>query len=242
MPGEPRPVGDFQERLKERLRDLREAPVPLGDPEDPPEPSPLGEHLRECGLPEKSCRFVDEHGLEALRARGCGKQLEDFLGSKQLVAVLTGVPGAGKTTLCALAYDRMRRRKDGWDSQLGRVIPGWEYDASECGFIHARILARLHAGWVEHQPRLERLERLELLVLNDLGMEEDDDRTMQRKTEALLCERDEACLRTIITTNLSPQDISKRYGARVASRFAQEAKIISCGELDLRRSEREVGT
>lgn len=240
-PGELRPVLMFSERFREKLAAFRELDG-VFDPADTQaksEAREMSEHLRRCGLPKKSIRYIEEVGLEFLCRRQSGIDMRDFLASTKQVAIITGVPGSGKTTLCALAFAGMTRRVDQWDAIAREIVPGWELDASGCAFFSARQLARLHQGFSEHQAAIEALERISLLVLNDLGMESAEDSKMQEKTESLLCERDEQCLRTIITTNLQPEEIAERYGQRVASRFAQEARVISCGALDFRRQAKE---
>lgn len=192
-------------------------------------------HLRACGAPEKSVRFIERYGLRAVRNREPHRHFAEFLKGEKLVALLQGKVGSGKTTLAILAFLSATKPAPQWDEAEMRCREVTKLDASQCYFFSASKMARLNQGWSEDRPTLDRLERATYLVLDDLAMEPEGDSKMQDKLEALLCERDAWCRRTIITTNADPKELRRRYGERVASRFAQEATIISCGDMDFRR-------
>lgn len=223
------------QRLLERIKDnSQRVPWYQAAADEEPEEEPEIKHLRCCGLPAKSVAYIQRIGVDVLRATEPGQLFERWLDSKKLVAVLTGVMGSGKTTLTALAM--LRLTKPGFAYEGEKLVAAPVYAPEKCIATSAKKLAALNWGWSEDRPVLERLERIPLLVLDDLGRGESDPKT-DEKLEDLLCERDGNLARTVITTNLSIPEVKTRYGPRVASRFAQEADIIWTGDVDHRRAQ-----
>ena len=81
-----------------------------------------------------------------------------------------------------------------------------------------------------------------LLVVDDLGTERETESGWGTDTlGSLLVDRIDSCKRTIITTNLSPNAIIKRYGDRLRSRLNRrpQAGLIEAGSVDLRKLKRD---
>lgn len=132
---------------------------------------------------------------------------EDFVADpSRLVLVLSGGTGAGKSMAA------------GWivASQGGVWMPATDSNSFE-GFEEIR----------------SRMERCELLVVDDLGQE--------RETGAgttllipLLTTRIDRGRRTVVTTNLAPPALTARYGERWISRIRQAGNVYAVGNVDLR--------
>jgi len=81
-----------------------------------------------------------------------------------------------------------------------------------------------------------------LLVVDDLGTERETESGWGTETLGnLLVDRIDSCKRTIITTNLSPAAMMKRYGDRLRSRLNRrpQAGLIEAGAVDLRKLKRD---
>jgi DNA replication protein DnaC len=73
----------------------------------------------------------------------------------------------------------------------------------------------------------------EYLVLDDFGIEKTTE-WVQQTANYLICKRDNNNMPTIVTSNLSPADIGKVYGDRVASRLIGDYGAIHCTGPDYR--------
>lgn len=81
---------------------------------------------------------------------------------------------------------------------------------------------------------LNTLENADLLILDDLGTEEDN-----RWTRAIIYEiiekRNASKLPVIITTNISLSKLKERYGERIFSRLVKMCSFIKNGGEDIRK-------
>lgn len=100
-------------------------------------------------------------------------------------------------------------------------------------------LARL-SGFDEGAAELERLKHLDLLVLDDVGTEKVSDWARALLFEVLDA-RHEDRLRTIITSNLKPNDLSAHLGERLADRIREDATVMQVGGSTLRRAGKIAG-
>lgn len=81
-----------------------------------------------------------------------------------------------------------------------------------------------------------------LLVIDDIGTERQTESGFGTETLGnLWVDRIDSCKRTIVTTNLSPQGIVKRYGDRLRSRLTRRPQVgfVDAGAVDLRRMKRD---
>ncbi len=131
--------------------------------------------------------------------------------------VLEGDTGCGKSIAAAWCFSFVHYRAryspmgDRWD-------PGW---------CDAPICADAVAPWSDEWSKFDRAP---LVVLDDVGTEQKRDR-MTTILERLF---NVSGGRAIITTNLSPEDFSERYGARVRSRVIGEGTWVACADADMR--------
>jgi DNA replication protein DnaC len=77
-----------------------------------------------------------------------------------------------------------------------------------------------------------------LLVVDDLGLEPLDDRRAAVAVEELFHARQSEDVRTIVTTNLTPDEARRRYSERVFSRLAQSGRWWNLSGDDIRRRRR----
>lgn len=144
------------------------------------------------------------------------------------ILVMSGGPGAGKSLaavvwlLTAHAQRYADHSPDGYAS----------WGAGGMGWVAAAELARI----AYDSKKIEQLQTVVSLVIDDLGTEYSDERGRFLSTFAEIVEDRYANERpTVITTNLGPDDFRARYGARLASRMAEDGAFVGCGGTDLRR-------
>ena len=76
----------------------------------------------------------------------------------------------------------------------------------------------------------EALQKSKALMIDGLGFE---DGRQSQEISALIQDREENGLRTIITTNLGPKEINEKYGQKLYSRVRKA--IVHCDGEDWRR-------
>jgi hypothetical protein len=191
-------------------------------------------HLAACGVPEKVVR-VYRAGVRRSEAL---KAVLAFMAGERLVCILTGAPGTGKTVAAASALWCADEEKRFMAHPLApEPLTTRLLDSREGFFVSSTDLAWASPFTSEGRALIERARRVRVLVVDDLGQEVHDagGRTLE-KVEALFVDRDARALKTVITTNAPQEALRERYGARVADRFAQEAVVVGCGEVSLRRA------
>jgi DNA replication protein DnaC len=135
--------------------------------------------------------------------------------------VLTGVPGTGKTHL-AVAILR--------ELAVGKKIKS-ETDA--CFIPVPELLAEIRASYRDGDPDerdiIDRYSRLPFLVLDDLGAEKTTEWSIT--TLYLIIDRRYRNMRpTIITTNLSLEQIAVALSERISSRLASGKVLLLTGQ------------
>lgn len=162
--------------------------------------------LYRAGVPQ---RVVDVIVDGDVRATPAAVAVRDWLTGGKAFLVLTGGTGAGKSVAACLAL--------------------------ESGGIFERAVsaARLGLYGDDDVKRMRSLRRTRVLVLDDLGAEFSGD-VWRAQFDELVDERYGARHRTIITTNLSPDAVRERYGARVADRIRHDGTVVACGAESLR--------
>jgi len=139
--------------------------------------------------------------------------------------LLTGAPGLGKTFLSAAIA---REVSDGGFSVV--------YDTAV--HVFDRFEARKFAREDEADEDVSRILNCDLLILDDLGTEMTT-AFVQSAFYQIINTRLMEKRATILNTNLSVEEIAKRYSPQVASRIEGEYKVLLfCGQ-DIRKLRRE---
>jgi hypothetical protein len=133
---------------------------------------------------------------------------------KKTIAVFAGPLGVGKTVAAAhvLANANPQRIVGTWSSQEHPI-----FVHAESVFAGAKLIG-------EHDKTMRRkLERAQVLVIDDLGLEKDPRRTFQPYMDWLINTRYGGDGWTVLTTNLTVEDFRKRYGERIYDRLRHRA-------------------
>lgn len=140
--------------------------------------------------------------------------------------LLTGGTGLGKTHLSSAIVGRVI--KEGHYAvyvTVTELIADYEYE-------------RFSRSWGDDSPsRTDKYKECELLVLDDFGTEVDNQFTAS-SLYTLLNDRLNRGLPTVISTNLSPEEIKNRYVERIASRILGEYSILVFRGTDIRQQKR----
>ena len=146
--------------------------------------------------------------------------------------LLTGTTGTGKTHQ---AYGALRRIAEAGPHR-------YEIIATTAADMYG--LLRPKGSERGTEAELERLARIPLLLLDDLGSAKASEWT-EEITYRLINERYNACLPSIFTSNLPAtssdgRDITSALGERIASRLSQDTRVVAMTGPDLRRGLRSV--
>jgi DNA replication protein DnaC len=161
--------------------------------------------LRMRGVPKKIAELIADGAVSSTPAVF---ELTERKG--MLLVVLAGNTGCGKTlAACTWMQDR----------PTGRLVRATE-------------LSEIGRGWREREE-LASLRRVGLLVVDDLGVEEDDRRLLQRLDD-MVDARISAGYPTLMTTNLTADEFKHRYGNRIWSRLHEHGDFIELDDPDLR--------
>jgi len=141
--------------------------------------------------------------------------------------LFSGDPGLGKTFLSAC---------------IARVVSenGFSVVYDTAGHIFARLEADKFRRDEEEQVEedVERFRACDLLIIDDLGTEMTTS-FVQSSLYQLVNGRLLAGKKTIISTNLNPEEIGKRYSPQLLSRLEGEYQILPFFGDDIRRLKRE---
>ena len=172
------------------------------------------------GLP-RSPREAAQRNLEI-----CQSFARDFRPGKQNL-LLFGAPGLGKTFLSAC---------------IARVVSedGFSVVYDTAGHIFSQFEASKFRRDDVDEPdeSVERCMACDLLILDDLGTEMTT-AFVQSALYQLLNSRLLAGRSTIISTNLDPDQIGRRYSAQIMSRLEGEFELLPFIGQDIRRLKRE---
>jgi len=133
---------------------------------------------------------------------------------KKTIAVFAGPLGVGKTVAAAhvLAHANPQRIVGTWSSQEHPV------------FVHAEsVFAGAKLVGESDKAMRRKLQRAQVLVIDDLGLEKDPRRTFQPYMDWLINTRYGGDGWTVLTTNLTVEDFRKRYGERIYDRLRHRA-------------------
>lgn len=173
------------------------------------------------GSLSRSPRETMEHHLAVCR------RYADRFGSEGGNLLLFGAPGLGKTFLSAC---------------IARVVSEDGYSVVYDTASHIFSLledAKFRRG-DEDDEETRRLDQCDLLIIDDLGTEMNST-FVQSALYQLINGRLLGMKSTIISTNLTPEDIGRRYSQQVYSRIEGEYTILPFIGTDIRQLKRQRG-
>jgi hypothetical protein len=183
-------------------------------PDDVPAPAftrPSRESVANRGVPELHLRSIyDRDPVKCVSLDA----LQDFLGSDMTLLVLSG--GVGTRKSGSACYGLVMR--------AGRYVTADE--------LSGLAASRDEDGVVSYRQ----VKKAGLLVIDDLGGEYVDDKGwFVRALNAVIDARYSACLKTVLTTNLTAQQFKATYGERIADRIRESGKWWDIGGQSVRR-------
>lgn len=175
--------------------------------------------VRKAGVPE---RFVNA-SFENTQNR-CTQKVKDFVQFNRGVLILNGTNGTGKTRLacCAIIY-RIANHQNS-----GKYI-SCNYEV--CPLIRS---SRSFRAVKSEYEILKEFYTTPFLVLDEVG-KGDDEVISKMFVSCVLAARYDNNLPTLITTNLSKEELSKFVGKDIQSRFFETATVATLDGTDLRR-------
>lgn len=138
--------------------------------------------------------------------------------------LFSGDPGLGKTFLSACIAREV--------SETGHSVV---YDTAQ--HVFSRFESQKFSGDEAAGEDVQRTLRCDLLIVDDLGAELTTE-FVRSALYQIVNTRLLARKSTIISTNIKPDDLEKRYGAAVASRIAGEYKLLAFVGEDIRKQRR----
>ena len=162
-------------------------------------------------------RFTDEKTREDMeRAVREARKFVEHLGEERNYTnlLLIGKTGTGKTHIStAIAKAAIERGHEVLYDSVQNVVSAFEYD-------------RFKSGYGAYEPRGDKYMECDLLILDDLGTEFVNQFTVSCLYN-LLNTRINRGLATVISTNLSPEELSSKYEDRIYSRIVGcDSKIL----------------
>jgi len=170
----------------------------------------MGEYMPPRGLmPHRAARTLDGHvhgSQPVLAAR------EFYADDTATLLVLSGNCGTGKTVAACMLM-RMSDRDDRASASASgrRMRPSSWVSASEISRV-----SDWHAGLL-----LSDLKRPALLVIDEIGNEPSNERSSSILQDVISERHNDDRVRTVLTSNLPPQDFKSRYGDRIRSRVRE---------------------
>lgn len=159
--------------------------------------------LAEDGVPVKDLERVVAGPLEQTQPLALAQRA---LSGRWWLWALSGPAGVGKTTAAA------------WWLVQAHVT----HELLRCERIRFVAAKRLQRWPQYDEARMRELERARALVIDDLGVEYDDDKGNWRALlDGLVDARYSAMLPTLLTTNLPRDAFKARYGERLADRLRE---------------------
>lgn len=184
-------------------------------PMDVPAPAlakPARESVFNRGVPELHLRHIYDH--EPIECDSL-ERVREFLGSDMTLLVLSG--GVGTRKSGSACYGLVMR--------AGRYVTADD--------LSGLAAARDEDGVVSYRQ----IKKAGLLVIDDLGGEYVDDKGwFVRALNAVIDARYSACLKTILTTNLTAEQFKATYGERIADRIRETGRWRDIGGQSVRRA------
>jgi hypothetical protein len=192
------------------VEELLAAKVP-NEPASVAPPKPTRESVLNRGVPELHLRNIyDRDPIECDSLA----RVQEFLGSDMTLLVLSG--GVGTRKSGSACYGLVMR--------AGRYVTADD--------LSGLAASRDEDGVVSYRQ----IKKAGLLVIDDLGGEYVDDKGwFVRALNAVIDARYSACLKTILTTNLTAEQFKATYGERIADRIRESGRWRDIGGQSVRR-------
>ena len=145
--------------------------------------------------------------------------------------VFRGGPGLGKTFLSACIAREL--------AEKGHSV-AYESAPKALGEFETRRFSRDTAEAEAAAEKVDEYLSCDLMILDDLGTEMTTSFTVSALYQ-LVNTRLTENRQTIISTNLSDEEIARRYGGQIASRLAGEYELLTFAGSDIRRIRKERG-
>ena len=155
---------------------------------------------------------------------------------KHFGLILLGPVGGGKTTIVRAMQNLVSKLGENNDELIN--IDRNHYSTGtkvKIEMIEATEVANI---FKRSEKEFNELCNMPILAIDDLGVEPTDVMSYGNiisPLSRLLEKRYEARLFTIITSNLAPQDITRKYGARIGDRLSEYCKIDFSNDKSYRR-------
>jgi hypothetical protein len=151
--------------------------------------------------------------------------VESFLGEPGFLMMLMGSPQIGKSLACAYGLSTgtvTRRTQFG-----GEEWRTWRYWDSDFRWVNYSRLGIYRQQFdVEARAECKKLETAKLLVIDDFGASTFEDNSKAFCT--LVDRRWSSNLKTMVTTNLTDNEIRDNVDARILQRIVTNGKVVEC--------------
>lgn len=154
---------------------------------------------------------------------------------------LSGASGVGKTYALYAIYRLLKKLypkkiiEPCEEFPKGKVISEIGIDFYDAGDLMYRLKDYKHEYCEFGGPSLlnQIIQDRNILFIDDLGVEKSSPTDIEHLT-MILNSRDKWDLQTFISTNLSPEEMSKQFGSRIYSRISGLCEIVPCEGEDRR--------
>ena len=163
--------------------------------------------IEKRGLPDDSCIRSNYRQVKAYAER-----LDDYT-KNGVGLVLVGGYGTMKTTMVVAV---LRKWLD--EGHHGLIVP-------MCSLVD-NLFTLMHLNREEMAKYEHRIRTTKLLILDDLGGENTDQKWVLAKIDSIITERYNDKLATIITTNLSAKELAGTYSGRMLDRLKNTAMLL----------------
>jgi len=164
--------------------------------------------LRELAMPVRG-EMLPAIAAGKVRPTEATRHVSRWLASPHRVLVLVGDMGVGKTIASALG------------------VAAWVRRRKTVAYLREPALVRWwHSTTLAHEQRVEALRSADMLVIDELGTSATRDAEKARDAIfGMLDDRIGLERRTMLIGNLTPDDLTVRYGARFGDRLAEVATV-----------------